>query len=181
MKSRFLLFILCFVLKIISSKEELELKKGESINITKINMENNAIYICSKNSISGIYTYDIKTPYLVNVSFGTSESKEILPSFQEGHKENISNFINGSEYKYLFSVPIFISNDDKYTFIKIMCINESECIKDNENMNVKLFADDTWKIAIMFLFIFLFVIATIFLTCYFARNCLTKCCNFIEL
>ena len=59
-------------------------------------MENNAIYICSKNSISGIYTYDIKTPYLVNVSFGTSESKEILPSFQEGHKENISNFINGS-------------------------------------------------------------------------------------
>ena len=37
----------------------------------------------SKNSISGIYTYDIKTPYLVNVSFGTSESKEILPSFQE--------------------------------------------------------------------------------------------------
>ena len=122
MKSRFLLFVLCFVLKIISSKEELELKKGESINITKINMENNAIYICSKNSISGIYTYDIKTPYLVNVSFGTSESKEILPSFQEGHKENISNFVNESEYKYLFSVPIFISNDDKYTFIKIMCI-----------------------------------------------------------
>ena len=28
MKSRFLLFVLCFVLKIISSKEELELKKG---------------------------------------------------------------------------------------------------------------------------------------------------------
>ena len=63
--------ILCFVLKIILFKEELELKKGESINIAKINMENNAIYICSKNSISGIYTYDIKTPYLVNVSFGT--------------------------------------------------------------------------------------------------------------
>ena len=179
------LLIILFLFPLIYSLQDnipsYELEIDNSQNFYINNMTNNELYIYSKNSISGVLTYDIDTPVLLKLSYGTSNSKDSSPSsFDEGHNENITNWKTNKGYKYFFSIPVLISDDDTYTFLKIKCSNDNDCIKQGENINVKLIGNHTWKIAISFLFIFIFLIAVIFSTCYFGRNCLTKCCNFRE-
>ena len=158
-------------------KYELELDNSRTFN--KDNMTNNELYIFSKNSISGVLTYDIDSPVLLNLSYGTSNKKESIPTtFDEGHNENITDWKTDKGYKYFFSIPVLISDDDTYTFIKIKCSNDNDCIQPGDNISVKLVGNYTWKISIFILFYFLILLGVIFSTCYFARNCLTKCCNF---
>ena len=146
-------------------------------------MTDNTLYLFSKNTISGTFTYDIDSPVALNLSFSKSASIDSNPSslsFEEGHNENITNWKTDKGYKYFFSIPVLISDDDTYTFIKIKCSNDNDCIQPGDNISVKLVGNYTWKISIFILFYFLILLGVIFSTCYFARNCLTKCCNFRE-
>ena len=178
----FIFFLFPITISIVEDdfpKYELELDNSQTFN--KDNMTNNELYIFSKNSISGVLTYDIDSPVLLNLSYGTSNNKESIPTtFDEGHNENITDWKTDKGYKYFFSIPVLISDDDTYTFIKIKCSNDNDCIQPGDNISVKLVGNYTWKISIFILFYFLILLGVIFSTCYFARNCLTKCCNFRE-
>ena len=48
-------------------------------------------------------------------------------------------------------VVIRNSDDNKYTTIKIQCSDENKCIKEGENISVKLIGNYTWKISIFIL------------------------------
>ena len=183
MNSKYFIFIF-FLFPLIASIIENDLSKYE-LNIdnsqifNKDNMTNNELYIFSKNSISGVLTYDIDSPVLLNLSYATTNNKESVPlSFDEGHNENITDWKTDKGYKYFFSIPVYISDDDTYTFLKIKCSDDNNCLKSGENISVKLEGNYTWKITIFILFYFLILLGVILSTCYFARNCLTKCCNF---
>ena len=180
MKS-YLIFFLYLIIKLTSSKEEeqknyKELNIDSSIKCYQKDFINKTLYIFSKNTISGTFTYDIDSLQALNLSYGLSDSKgNIEISFDEGHNENITSWKTKEKYGYFFSIPVKVSDNDKYTVIKILCNNITDI-----NLNVKLVANYTWKISIFVLFFFLFFIAAIFSMCYFGRNCLTKCCNFME-
>ena len=183
MISKNIIFFL-FLFPLIFSLKEPDiylLEKDSSQKYYINNMTDNTLYLFSKNTISGTFTYDIDSPVALNLSFSKSASIDSNPSslsFEEGHNENITNWKENEGYKYFFSIPVLISDDNKYTTIKIQCSDENKCIKEGENISVKLIGNYTWKIAVFVLCYFIFFIAAIFLTCYFARNCLTKCCNF---
>ena len=178
----FIFFIFPITISIIEDdfpKYELELDNSQTFN--KDNMTNNELYIFSKNTISGIYMYDIDSPVTLNLSFGLSDAfgnKDI--NFEGGHNENITKWKNAEGYEYFFSIPVKVSDNDKFTVLKLMCDHGNNCINEGKNINVKLVANYTWKISIFVLFFFLIIIGAIFATCYFARNCLTKCCNFMK-
>ena len=172
----FSLFSIVFPLEEIRSAE---LSEGVSITIYEDNMLNNEYYLFAKNVISGVFTFDIESPVLLNLSYGKSDTIQTLPSsFDEGHNENITQWKKNEGYEYFYSFPVFISNDDKYTVIKLKCSSDEACLKDGKNIRVELITEYTWKISVFVLFIFLFFIGVIFATSYFARNCLSKCCNF---
>ena len=177
-----ILFLISLLIKLISSIEyNFELDIDASKQFTNNHFTNNELYIFSKNTISGVYTYDIDSPATLNLSFGLSDAfgnKDI--NFEDGHNENITLWKTAEGYKYFFSIPVKVSDNDKFTVLKLMCNHGDNCINDGENINVKLVANYTWKISIFVLFFFLIIIGAIFATCYFARNCLTKCCNFMK-
>ena len=184
MISKYFLIIL-FIFPLINSlkdnedipSHELEIDNSQSFSIN--NMTNNELYISSKNTLSGVLTYDIDSPVPLILSSGTSNSKDTLPSsFVEGHKENVTDWKTDKGYKYFFSVSVLISDDDTYTFLKIKCEDNNDCIKPGENIDVKVIGNYTWKIAVFFLIFFIVLLGIIFSTCFFARNCITKCCNF---
>ena len=179
----FLVFYLLSSIKSIQEIQEIpkfELEKDTSKKFFSKDMKNNTLYIYSKNSISGIYVFDIDSPVKLNLSFGKSDNEEIPSSKEEGHIENITRWKTKEGYKYFFSLPNSISDDNKYSFIKIECSNDSDCISGDQNINVELYAGYTWKLSIFVLFYFLILWGIILSTCYFARNCLNKCCNFTE-
>ena len=80
----------------------------------------------------------------------------------------------------VFSFPVSMSNDGKYTFVKIACANSSICIEGDAHINVKLVAEYTWKISIFVTFLYLIVIGAIISICFFGRKCLNICCNFTD-
>ena len=162
-----------------NQKYELEMDTSKKFFLNNMTSDK-TLYIFSKNSISGVYVYDINSPVPLNLSYGKSDNQELPSSFEEGHNENITQWKIKEGYQYFFSFPNQVSDDNKYSFIKIRCSNESNCLSNTENINVELYASYTWKISLFVLFYFLILIAAIFSTCYFARNCVTKCCNFTE-
>ena len=156
-----------------------ELGEGISITIYADNMLNNEYYLFAKNVISGVFTFDIESPVLLNLSYGQSDTVTTLPSsFDEGHNENITQWKKNEGFGYFYSIPVFISDDNKYTVIKLKCPGDEACLTNGKSIKVKLVTDYTWKISVFVLFLFLFFIGVIFATSYFARNCLSKCCNF---
>ena len=177
-----IIFLISLLIKLISSKESnFELNIDTSKQFTNNDFTNHELYIFSKNTISGIYMYDIDSPVTLNLSFGLSDAfgnKDI--NFEGGHNENITKWKTAEGYEYFFSIPVKVSDNDKFTVLKLMCDHGNNCINEGKNINVKLVANYTWKISIFVLFFFLIIIGAIFATCYFARNCLTKCCNFMK-
>ena len=156
-----------------------ELGEGISIIIHPDNMINNEYYAFAKNVISGVFTFDIESPVLLNLSYGQSDTIATLPSsFDEGHNENITQWKNKEGFGYFYSFSVFISNDNKYTVLKLKCPGDEACLTEGKKIKIALITDYTWKISIFVLFLFLFFIGVIFATSYFARNCLSKCCNF---
>ena len=174
------ILLIYFLLSLIVSIQDIPAAYELDKDTSKKFSLNNTLYIYSKNSISGIYVFDIDSPVKLNLSFGKSDNEEIPSSKEEGHIENITRWKIKEGYKYFFSLPNSISDDNKYSFIKIECSNDSDCISGDQNINVELYAGYTWKLSIFVLFYFLILWGIILSTCYFARNCLNKCCNFTE-
>ena len=175
------IFLIVFFFPLILSLTEPQIYELENDNSQKFNLSNmpyNTLYIFSKNTITGTFTYDIDSPVALNLSYAKTNSKDSIPSVLEvGHNENITRWKNNEGYQYFFSIPVLISEDDTYTMLRIEW-NEYNSNITQTNINVKLTGNYTWKISVFVLCLFLFFIGAIFSTCYFARNCLSKCCNF---
>ena len=182
MNSKYLLLTFYFFSKLlfcsnISPYPELEIDKPQKFKKDDLN-ENNTLYAFSKNSVTGVYVYDIDSPVPLTFGYATSDNKDTLPaSFDSHHNENITLWKTAQGYNYFFSFSISMSNNDKYTFIKIACANSSICLGGDNNLNVKLVANYTWKIILFVIFYFLILNAAIVVTCYFGRKCLGVCCN----
>ena len=73
------------------------------------------------------------------------------------------------------SISVPIENDGKYTFVKIE--DKTNKIKD-KLIEVELNGSYTWKIVLIYIAIYLVVIASILLTFIFGQNLLAQCCNF---
>ena len=174
-------FLILFFFPLILSLTEPQIYELENDNSQKFNLSNmpyNTLYIFSKNTITGTFTYDIDSPVALNLSYAKTNSKDSIPSVLEvGHNENITRWKNNEGYQYFFSIPVLISEEDTYTMLRIEW-NEYNSNITQTNINVKLTGNYTWKITVFVLFLFIFFIGAIFSTCYFARNCLSKCCNF---
>ena len=184
MTSKYILFTIYFIQELfcLSLAPYHELDIDQSQKYKKVDMnEENTLYIVSKDTISGVFTYDMESPVPLNLSYGFSDNKDSLPSsFDKGHNENVTARKTEQGYNYFFSYSIKIKNDDRYVFIKIACINDTMCIDGDEYINIKLVPEYTWKVVLIVLFVYLIIIGGIICVCYFARNCLTKCCNFMD-
>ena len=152
---------------------EIENSQQKQIKLTETNL--NIIYLVTKNNISGTYAYDIRTPYTLELSYGKSDSKNIIPDLFEGHYE-IMNITNG----YLYSISVSINDDNKYTFIKMKIKDDINIIKNNF-ITINLIEVYTLSIVALSLCIFIFVISIIlfFFTC--GRDFLTECCDFRDM
>ena len=182
MNSKYLLLALYFFSELlfclnISPYPELEIDKSKKFTKDDLN-ENNTLYVFSKNSVTGVFVYDIDSPVPLTLGYATSENKDSLPtSFDSHHYENITHWKTTQGYNYFFSFSISMSNNDKFTFLKIACANSSICLDGNDNLNVKLVCEYTWKITLFVVFWFLILLALIIITCYFGKNCLNVCCD----
>ena len=132
MNSKYLLLTLCFFSELLfclkeSPYPELEIDKPHKFKKEDFN-ENNTLYVFSKNSVTGVYVFDIDSPVLLTLGYATSDNKDTLPtSFDSHHKENITHWKTSQGYNYFFTFSISMSNNDKYTFIKIACANSNMC------------------------------------------------------
>ena len=184
MTSKYIFFTIYFIHELfclsVTPYHELDIDKSQKYKKVDMN-EDNTLYIVSKDTISGVFTYDMDSPVPLNLSFGFSDSKDSLPaSFEEGHTENITVWKTEQGYNYFFSYSIQIKNDNRYVFLKISCVNDTTCIDGDDHINVKLNPEYSWKITLIVLFVYIIIIGAIIAICYFARNCLTKCCNFMD-
>ena len=173
-----LICIFPFIFKIIISQNAfiVELQKSETKQIALNIMSENVFYIYSKDLISGTYTYDIESPYILNLSFGKSDDNNKIPSNFEGHFEKVK-IING----YFYSIPIDIKDDNKYTFIKIEIKENNSDINENDNfIKIKLNENSSFNIVCFVLCLFIFEALIIICFCCLGRNFLIKCCNFRE-
>ena len=182
MNSKYLLLTLYFFSELlvcinISPYPELEIDKPKQFKKDDLN-EGNTLYAFSKNSVTGVFVYDIDSPVPLTLGYATSDNKDTLPTlFDSHHNENITQWKTSQGYNYFFSIPISMSNNDKYTFIKIACANSSICIDGDDHFNVKLVAEYTWKITLFVIFWFLILTGAIIALCYFGRKCLGICCD----
>ena len=182
MNSKYLLLTLFFFSELLFCLNklpypELEIDKPQKFKRSDMD-KNNTLYVVSKNSASGVFAYDIESPVPLDLAYAPSDNKTSLPtSFDRHHNENFTNWKTSQGYNYFFSLPVAMSNDDKYTFVKISCANSSICIEGEANINVKLVAEYTWKITLFVMFWFLIILAITIIICYFGRKCLNICCN----
>ena len=180
MKNYFLFSIFYYLFTLIESKENEDenqieiIEKDEEKNIV---VKTNPFYLVSKDTISGVYNYDIKVPFdkdlseNFTISYGKSDKSEELPSeYNEHHSEWVK-----SQNNFIVSISIPISNDDKYTFVKIE--DKAGNIKD-KLINIKVNGNYTWKILLVSICTFLVVIISISSTCIFGQNFITKCCDY---
>ena len=176
-------FTLCFylmcslIIQILSINNDgpiIELGKDQSKQISLKDINSKTIYIVSLNNISGTYTYDIQSPYLLDLSYGKSLYINKIPDYFEGHFEKI-DFTNG--YFYSISLSVNIKEDNKYTFIKIS-INDDINEFNNNIIIIHLINNYTWKIVCFTFCIFFSEIIVIIYFCCCKRKFLTKCCFF---
>ena len=138
----------------------------------------NTFCMVSKNTLSGIYNYDIKIPvdsdlsenFTISYCKSDSFDSPIETEFKEYHSEWVRSLDS-----YIISISVPIENDEKYTFVKIE--DKTNKIKD-KLIEVELNGSYTWKIVLIFIATYLVVIASILLTCIFGQNFLAQCCNF---
>ena len=185
MNSKYLLLTLFFFSELLFCLNKLpypELEIDKPQQFKKEDMDKDStLFVVSKNSITGIFAYDIDSPVPLDLGYAPSDTKTSLPtSFDSHHNENITQWKTSQGYNYFFSFPVSMSNDGKYTFVKIACSNSSICIEGDAHINVKLVAEYTWKISIFVAFLYLIVIGAIISICFFGRKCLNICCNFTD-
>ena len=176
----FFFYLMCsLIIQILSINDDgpiIELGKDQLKHISLKDINSKTIYIVSLNNISGTYTYDIQSPYLLDLSYGKSEKINKIPDYFEGHFEKI-DFTNG--YFYSISLSVNIKEDNKYTFIKIN-IKDDDINEFNNNnvIIIHLINNYTWKIVCFTFCIFLFEIIVIIYFCCCKRKFLVKFCYF---
>ena len=170
MNSKLYFLILIFDFGLILSLDEqiAQLEKDQEIHIT---MTSDTFFIFSKNTISGVYNYDIETPYPLEATFAKSDSPSNIPEANqfEGHFETIKR-----ENDYIVSIDVSVNNDDRYTCIKLY--NKDN--KENTLIKIKLTCEYSLYISLILIVIFALGIIFIFLICFFGKNFLAKCCNY---
>ena len=165
--------------EIISSTETsiIELEKGEIKQIQLEEPISKIIYIVSKNDISGTYTYDIESPYILEISYGKSDNKNKIPDIFEGHYEKVK-IIKG----YFYSIPVSIKEDNKYTFIKMVYKDNINIFNNkNNNITIHLIENYTGSILSFVLCVAFIEIFIILFFCTCGRKFLTKFCDFRNL
>ena len=162
--------------EIISSIETpiIELEKGETKQIHLGGQNSKIIYIVSKGDISGTYTYDIESPYILEISYGKSDDKNKIPDLFEGHYEKVK-IIKG----YFYSISVNIEEDNKYTFIKMVYKDDINYFNSNNNvLTIYLIENYTGNILSFVLCVSSLEIFIILFFCTCGRNFLTKFCDF---
>ena len=171
MKISNLIFCL-LICSILSLREQIEeIKLGQEL---PFNMNSRTMYIYSKNTINGVFNYDVLSPKPLNITFARYDSNDPNIDINEfdGHNETTKKFND-----CLVSIAVSVSNDEKFTFLKIENLDydyEPEPIE----IKVKLTCEYTWKILLITISMFAMVLLSLFLFCSFGKNCLTNYCNF---
>ena len=174
----FLIFIFSKITRILSINNDfpiysLEQEVIKEISLDNINLNSKIIYIISTNNISGTYTYDIQSPYLLELSYGKSDYSFKLPDLFSGNFHK-----NEKKERYFYSCSVKVNKNKKYTFLKIYIKDKIDNFKDNKSLKLLLVKNYTWKIVCFcsFLFFFEFIIIIYIFCC--KREFLIKFCNF---
>ena len=171
------IFFFSVIVRVLSHDNDgpiFELEKGQLKQISLVDINSKIIYIVSQNKISGTFTYDIKSPYLLELSYGKSDNNNKIPDSFEGHYEKIDEI---KCYFYSISISVNINQDNKY-FIKIFINDDINKLNDNNIINIHLIGNYAWKITCFVIAIFFFEIFFIIYFCCCQRKCLIECCNF---
>ena len=164
------------ILSIEENNIDYQIEKIERDGTKNFTARSNIFCMVSKNTLSGIYNYDIKIPVNSDlsenftISYCNSDSSDSPTEFKEYHSEWVRSLDN-----YIISISVPIENDEKFTFVKIE--DKTNNIKD-KLIIVELNGTYTWKIVLIFLATYFVMIASILLTCIFGQNFLAQCCNF---
>ena len=170
-------FYLCFSLLIqilsqITDRSIIQIENGQMKQITLLDLSTKYIYLVSTNNISGTYTYDIQSPYLLELSKGISDSINTIPDTFDGHYEKIE-VIKG----YFCSISVNIKEDNKFTFIKITIKDEIDEKKENKII-IEMIENYTWNILGFVLILSFFEIFGIIFFCCFRREFVMEFCDF---
>ena len=166
------ILIICLLFSSILSLEEIDvIELNQELKFT---IDSKTKYIASKNTINGIYIYDVLSPNNLNITFAKYDSLEspINENDFDGHNETVQNYKN-----FLVSAVVSVGDDDKYTFLKIDNLDydyDSEPIE----IKVKLTGEYTWKILVITFGMFTIVLLILFLFIHFGKNFLTNYCNY---
>ena len=155
----------------------IELEKRKKTQIQLDDKLSKIIYLVAKDDISGTYTYNVESPYILELSFGKSDKSNIIPNTFEGHFEK-NRIIKG----YFYSISVSVKDDNKYTFVKITFKNGVNNFNKNNNIiSVNLVENYSSSIAWFFFFIYFFDISIIFMFCTCGRNFINRACDFTDL
>ena len=170
-------FYLCFSLLIqilsqITDRSIIQIENGQMKQITLLDLSTKYIYLVSTNNISGTYTYDIQSPYFLELSKGISDSINTIPDTFDGHYEKIE-VIKG----YFYSISVNIKEDNKFTFIKISIKDELDEKKENKII-IEMIENYTWNILGFVLILSFFEIFGIIFFCCFRREFVMEFCDF---
>ena len=170
-------FYLCFSLLIqilsqITDRSIIQIENSQMKQITLLDLSTKYIYLVSTNNISGTYTYDIQSPYFLELSKGISDSINTIPDTFDGHYEKIE-VIKG----YFCSISVNIKEDNKFTFIKITIKDEIDEKKENKII-IEMIENYTWNILGFVLILSFFEIFGIIFFCCFRREFVMEFCDF---
>ena len=173
--------IISIINQIISAQEPLiiELEKSKKTQIQLDDKFSKIVYLVVKNDISGIFTYDFESPYILELSYGISDNPKTIPTTFGGHYEKVK-VIKG----YFYSISVSVKDDNKYTFIKITNKEDSKNFKSINNNNiitVNLIENYSSSIGWFTFFIYILDIFLILMFCTCGRSFLNRACDFREL
>ena len=160
------------ILSQITDRSIIQIENGQMKQITLLDLSTKYIYLVSTNNISGTYTYDIQSPYFLELSKGISDSINTIPDTFDGHYEKIE-VIKG----YFCSISVNIKEDNKFTFIKITIKDEIDEKKENKII-IEMIENYTWNILGFVLILSFFEIFGIIFFCCFRREFVMEFCDF---
>ena len=171
--------IISIINHIISTTDSLivELEKRKKTQIQLDDKFSKIIYLVAKNDISGTYTYNVESPYMLELSFGKSEKSNIIPNIFEGHYEK-NRIIKG----YFYSISVSVKDDNKFTFVKILYNDGTNNLDINNNiLVVNLVENYSASIGWFCFFFYMFFIFIILMFCTCGRSFLNRACDFTDL
>ena len=160
------------ILSQITDRSIIQIENGQMKQITLLDLSTKYIYLVSTNNISGTYTYDIQSPYFLELSKGISDSINTIPDTFDGHYEKIE-VIKG----YFCSISVNIKEDNKFTFIKISIKDDIDEKKENKII-IEMIENYTWNILGFVLILSFFEIFGIIFFCCFRREFVMEFCDF---